>query len=90
MNVTFPVQKEVFKEMPEPRKGSAEANDFAFRKAAERVLERFAEAWERAEAEGGCVTIQIEIDMREQREERPLEQIGRAMRWPWTKKGGRE
>lgn len=73
--------------MKEAKKETTEVNDFAFRKAAERVLERFADAYARAEAEEGRVTLQIEIDMTEGRERRSREGHGRAMRWPWARKG---
>lgn len=74
--------------MEKAREETTEVNDFAFRKAAERVLERFAEAYERAEEDGGRVALLIEVDMTRGCEEPPREESGRAMRWPW-KRGGR-
>lgn len=73
--------------MKEAKKETTEVNDFAFRKAAEHVLKRFADAYARAEAGEGRVTLQIEIDMTGGREERSREGRGRAMRWPWARKG---
>lgn len=74
--------------MKEAKKETTEVNDFAFREAAEHVLKRFAEAYGRAEEEGGRVTLLIEVDMTRGCEEQPHKESGRAVRWPW-KKGGR-